>query len=376
MTPAPPAAPAEAAVPLDGVERELDHQLKLLQCPGEGPLTRVRMSNLVIYCNTPDQGAAIATQVPEVAAVHPARVLLLIGQPEAQDGPIQASVLVRTRPLEGGHRACSEQVTLRAAGGAIDRLPFAVRSLLIGDLPTNLWWAANQPPPLAGPLLYELVELSQQIVYDSLGWTDPARGVAATATWLEQIQRASAGGRWRVASDLNWRRLKYWRRLLAQALDPASTPGAVESLSEVQLEHGPHAVVQAWELASWLCQRLGWRIVTGKVQRGVELAWRLTGAHGDLQLRIRRLEQGPPEIRKVRLACVLQGKPGALSLTVQDDRRLAIQLEGVEAATRTMTVPPQSPAELVGRQLSDREPDPVFLESMAVARLLAQSVLG
>ena len=28
------------------------------------------------------------------------------------------------------------------------------------------------------------------------------------------------------------------------------------------------------------------------------------------------------------------------------------------------------------RQLSDREPDPIFQESMAVARLLAQSVLA
>ncbi len=376
MTAAPSTAPAEILVPLERVERELDHQLKLLQSPGEGPITRVRMSNLVIYSNTPERAAAVAVQVPQVVSVHPARVLLLVGQPEGQDGPIQASVLVRPRPVENSHRMCCEQVTLRAADGAIDRLPFAVRSLLIGDLPTNLWWEANQPPPLAGPLLFELVELSQQIVYDSLGWTDPARGVAATAAWLEQVHRGSGSGRWRVASDLNWRRLKYWRRLLAQALDPASAPGAAESLTEMSIEHGPHAVIQAWELASWLCQRLGWRIVSGKVQHGVELTWRLQGAKGDLLLRIRRLEQGRPEIRKIRLACTLDGKPRALNLTVQDDSRLSIELEGQGAAARTMTVPPQSPAELVGRQLSDREPDPVFLESMAVARLLAQSVLG
>ena len=69
-------------------------------------------------------------------------------------------------------------------------LPFAVRALLIGDLPTNLWWAAPVPPPFAGPLLYELAEHAQQIVYDSMGWPDPAHGVAATAGWLEQIERA------------------------------------------------------------------------------------------------------------------------------------------------------------------------------------------
>jgi len=48
---------------------------------------------------------------------------------------------------------------------------------------------------------------------------------------MEQIQRA--GGRWRVASDLNWRRLKYWRRLLTQALDPTAAAGAAESATEI-----------------------------------------------------------------------------------------------------------------------------------------------
>jgi len=53
-----------------------------------------------------------------------------------------------------------------------------------------------------------------------------------------------------------------------------------------------------------------------------------------------------------------------------------VVLEGVEGAPRTMTLPPVSAAELVGRQLSDRERDPVFHESMAVAGAMAQSVLN
>jgi hypothetical protein len=41
-----------------------------------------------------------------------------------------------------------------------------------------------------------------------------------------------------------------------------------------------------------------------------------------------------------------------------------------------MNVPKRTPAELIGRQLSDREPDPVFRESMAVAQVFAKSLLG
>src|SRR5262249_29018103 len=270
---------------------------------------------------------------------------------------------------------CSEQVTLRAKGDAVLQLPFAVRELLIGDLPINVWWAAPVPPPLGGPLLYDLTEHAQQVIYDSIGWTEPARGVAATATWLPRFEKDAGKGGWGVAACLNVRRLKYWRRLLGQALDPTAAPGALDSITEVLVEHGPHAVVQAWELVSWLASRLGWQVDRGKVQPGVEIAWQLHGKHGPMRVRIVRLSEGPAEGRRLRIACTLSGKPGALNITVEDERRLMVVLEGQEVAPRTVTIQPQPLAELVARQLSDRERDPVFRESMAVAQIFAQSVL-
>jgi glucose-6-phosphate dehydrogenase assembly protein OpcA len=363
-------------VPLRDVERELNRQTKVLQGPGSStPVLRARMANLVIFCNGEELAAAIDQDIPDVCAAHPARVLLLIGDRNAPENPVTAEVFVRPVNVELRRFACAEQVTLHAGGGGVDRLPFAVRAVMIGDLPMNLWWAAPVPPPLAGPLMYELGEHAQQIVYDSIGWPDPARGVAATASWLEQVERRD-GAHWRVASDLNWRRLKYWRRLLKQALDPGSAPGAAESTTEVLVEHGPHAVVMAWLLMSWLSRRLGWKVLGGKVTPGVEMVWRCDTSAGPARIRIRRLEQGPPEVRRVRVACKLNDVPGALNLLVEDGQRLAIHLEGVDAADRTLSLPRTSPAELIGRQLSDRERDPVFHESMAIAQVMARSLLA
>ena len=76
------------------------------------------------------------------------------------------------------------------------------------------------------------------------------------------------------------------------------------------------------------------------------------------------------------MACTLEGKPAAMNLVPDEGgRRLAIRLEGVDASPRTMAVPPLSAAELIGRQLSDRERDAAFRESMAVAQGMAQSLL-
>src|SRR5205823_2970827 len=94
------------------------------------------------------------------------------------------------------------------------------------------------------------------------------------------------------------------------------------------------------------------------------------------RMRIRRLGDGPRGIRRVRVACTVAGQAGALSMQPDGDRRLSITPEGVPGAPRTVTVPAQSLSDLIGRQLSDREPDPTFRRVMTVAQALAQSVLG
>jgi len=365
-----------AALPLRDVEKELSRQLESAKPPGQAAVQRAHMSNLVIFCDRAEAAASLATTLPAIVVQHPARVLLLVGESGADTNEINAEVAVWCERHRGGPKVCSERVTLRARGPAVDRLPFAVRGLLIGDLPTNVWWLAGQPPPLAGAFLQSLAENAEQVVYDSIGWREPARGVAATADWLHQFERGDDDGQWRVASDLNWRRLKYWRRLIAQALDPATAPGALESITEVLVEHGPHAVVQAWLLASWMASRLGWRVKSSRVEPNVELAWQVTAPRGPLRVRLHRLGEGPSEVRRLRIACALTGKPNALAFEVQAADRLAVVPEGDGAAPRTLTVQPQSLADLVARQLSDRERDPIFHDSMAVAQVFAQSVLG
>jgi glucose-6-phosphate dehydrogenase assembly protein OpcA len=362
----------DEAVPLNEVEKELARRLGEGRPDMQEPWQRARLSNLVIFCNKPEQAEAVALIVPDIVAIHPARVLLCLAEP-GSDAALKAYVNVWCPP-GAQHNICSEQVTLKVGGQYADHLPFAVRELLIGDLPTNLWWAAVLPPPFAGQLLFDLAERAQQIIYDSIGWAEPARGVAATSAWLAKFEGGGQLG-WRVASDLNWRRLKFWRRLVSQALDPNTAPAALETIHEVLVEHGPHAVIQAWELVSWMASCLGWKVQMGSVEPGVEIAWQVVAPHGLFKVRIRRLADGPSEVRCVHLTCGAGDTLQTYTMALQKDMRLAVVLEGLETAPRTLAVQAPTLAELVAQQLSNRERDPRFTESMAVAEVFARTVL-
>ncbi len=126
---------------------------------------------------------------------------------------------------------------------------------------------------------------------------------------------------------------------------------------------------------SWLAARLGWRVQTGRVQEGVEIDWQVTAPHGPLRVRIVRLSEGRSVVRRLRIACTLGGKFGALNIVDQDGQHLAVLPEGTDAAPRTVLFKVEGLADLAGRQLADREFDPVFHDAMTVAQTFAQSVL-
>src|SRR5436190_15911130 len=107
-----------------------------------------------------------------------------------------------------------------------------------------------------------------------------------------------------------------------------------KTANEILLEHGPHAVIQAWELGAWLTGQLGWKVQAGKVSGGKEMAWRFNTGHGEGRVRIRRLDEGSPEIHKVRIACKLGTDPGAMVFTLDSPQRLALTFEGVDVQPR------------------------------------------
>lgn len=361
---APAAVPdAPRPVAIGDIERELDALLRATAAREDPfhPVVRASMSNLLVLCRRDAEAEAVLTELPEILALHPARALVLVADEPASGDILEAAVSAHC-VLRQEARVCGESVTLTARGAAVRRLPATARSLLLGDLPTTLFWATPEAPALGGALYQELAAMADQVVFDSLGWLEPVRGMAA-------MTRLRADRP--LLNDVCWRRLRGWRRILAQGFDPAFAPGLLQSLGTLRVEHGPHALTQAWLLVGWLACRLGWRPEAGKVAPGAEVTWRFLAPRGAVAVTVRRLPAGPPRIVALGLGPGPGGAGPVLQFEGGEGGRLTVRSDG---ASRTLTLPDPPRAAMVARQLSDLAPDPVFRETLAAACQMAASL--
>ena len=388
--PAEPVAVAPKPVDLDDIERALADlwrrpTVASPEARAHETVTRACMSNLLIFCTTPAAASRISQDVARIVREHPARILLFVEDAQRPPAEIGAYVSAQCYLADGGRQICSEHVTVNAGPGAARRLPSVARPLLVGDLPTALWWVTADAPPLHGELFDEFAAMANQVIYDSGAWHDAARGgdardvvardvvargvvargVVATADW---VRREAVD---RVIADLAWRRIKPWRRLLSASLDPARAAGALEAIREVVVEHGPHALPEAWLLIGWLACCLGWRPAGGAIVPGIDLTWAFQAPHGPVGVTIQRRADGDTELHSVSI----DWSAGRLHANVVQPRRLAVRMNGDSTPVSVVANPPRSRAALLARQLPALTRDPLFLDTLDIARIMAETML-
>jgi glucose-6-phosphate dehydrogenase assembly protein OpcA len=366
-----PVALPSRSVNVAAIERELA-QLWSEPQPGSEQkpemVTRAVMSNVIIFAAAHDSTSVTPTEIAEIVQLHPCRILLLIADTERSDDQIEAHVSAHCHFAGGGRQVVSEHITVSASGKATRRLPSAARSLLLGDLPTALWWAVPQmPPPMGGELFQELSLMVDQVIYESVGWLDPVRGVVAVAEW------AGSDLNEQVVSDLQWRRLKLWRRFISQVLAPEVLPEALQTVTEVRLEHGPHGLPQSWLLIGWLAARLGWKPNHGQVRPGVEITWQFQSERGPVKIVVRRLTEGAPGVLSADIRWKTPSGAGHARFTRPGPERLQVSVNDSEP--RSLVAPVRTRSALIGRQLPDLERDAVFLETLQHSASMATTLL-
>jgi glucose-6-phosphate dehydrogenase assembly protein OpcA len=250
-------------------------------------LYRAALANLVVPLD-PRFGAKLAPVLVDVTRHHPSR-LFTIGEGTVSAGTgLRARVgAICHRRASGGGLVCSEQVVLDSDPASTALIPSAVRSLLIGDLPTVL---LDFHTGLDLPWIAELMDLADLVLVDSCLMT-PGK---EPELWRFLAREGS-----RRVHDLAWARLSPWRSILAEIFDEKENLPALGSVREVEIEYTgedfppPHA----WLLTGWLASRLQWTLASGD-PGGI----RFRSGSGEVRVSLRRTEQGEPRVlRRLRL---------------------------------------------------------------------------
>ena len=170
---------------------------------------------------------------------HPSRAILLLPQPDADDG-LDGEIALECYTYPGLERhVCAEVITLRLGGRRALVPASIVQPLLVSDLPVFLRWRGQ--PRFGEEPFEQLVDLVDRLIVDSTEWPDLPDAYAELAGIFERT----------AVSDIAWARTSRWRPQLA-SLWPE-----IGKLERIRVK-GTEA--QAHLLAGWLRSRLGRKV--------------------------------------------------------------------------------------------------------------------
>jgi len=220
-------------VSVRGIELELGRLRRASAAAGSSNLRTSVMTHLAWV---PQEWLDAAREtLAGLAERHPSRTILLVPDPDAEDG-IDAEVSLQCFVAEGGAGSvCSEVIELQLRGRRSAVPASVVVPLLISDLPVFLRWRGR--PAFGEEPFGQLVATVDRLVVDSEEWADPASAYVQLAGFFERV----------AVSDIAWARALEWRRALA-----GLWPGIAEA-GQLHVT-GPRA--DALLLAGWLRSRL------------------------------------------------------------------------------------------------------------------------
>lgn len=243
------------------LERELNAMWAEMSAPegdkASAGVVRACVLNLVVYAEGAEERAEVDDLLSEVVERHPCRAIVLAAERGGDEARLEAFVSTRCQlSSRGSKRICGEQITIEAAGAAVDTASSAVAPLLVPDVPVFLWW--KDIPHYEDKLFTRLAGMADRVVIDSASFDRPHED-------LRRLSVLLADGRMRL-SDLNWGRLTSWRALVAAFWDVADYRDSLAQIESIVIEYDPpdrsHAEIAPKALLAlgWVASCLGWKV--------------------------------------------------------------------------------------------------------------------
>ncbi len=259
------------AVDITSIEQEWmrlwNESIAARQANGGHPATRNSVLNLIVVTQRPATARAVERALEDLSAHHPARMLVLIAQPDVPQEGMKAWInLSRYHQSTGRELSTCEQAVIEASGAAVSALPGVVLRLLAPNLPVYIWWA--DVPLIDQPLFERLADVCDRMIVDSAEFE-------TIGSSFQTLARISRSRQYRCAvSDLNWQRSAPWRELIAQFFDMPALRPYLHTISHLLIEYagteadgrtvGVSNPAQALLLVGWLASSLNWSPVPGQ----------------------------------------------------------------------------------------------------------------
>jgi glucose-6-phosphate dehydrogenase assembly protein OpcA len=368
---------------LEVIERTLADmwQATAAESESEDALLRARAANFIAFL--PNNAALTETYetIAELTASHPCRVLVLMGDRDADGKDIEAHVssFCPTEKRTERSLLCCEEITLSAAGEFVSELPSAAIPLLIPDLPVFLWW--RDVLALDEKLFGRLLTTVDRLVIDSADFQDSPRDLAALARVLTADAHKTTG-----VSDINWERLTPWRVALANFYDVPNYRDELDRIDQVRIEYvaqgssSESLAAQALLIAGWLASRLDWGSIKQTVPQQLDQGTRLQLRKDDRFIDIELAPLQAPAVRPGRILRVeLESAGGeSASFVVQrsdDGEYLETSANvGVQRCPgRRVRFRNLSTAQLLSREMEILGGDKIYEEAIGLADTLART---
>jgi glucose-6-phosphate dehydrogenase assembly protein OpcA len=215
--------------------RDIEREVAALRIAPGSDVPSQRTSVMTHTAWVPPEWVEAAEDVlTGLAERHPSRTIVLVPEPEREDG-LEAQVDVELFPSGEGRQICAETIRIRLGGRRASAPASVVQPLFLPDLPVFLRWRGV--PSFASDPFETLVDVVDRLIVDSTEWPEHPGSYAKLAGVFDRV----------VVSDIAWARTSRWRRQLASLW-----PG----IANVERIRVTGTAAQAALLAGWLRSRL------------------------------------------------------------------------------------------------------------------------
>jgi glucose-6-phosphate dehydrogenase assembly protein OpcA len=237
-----------------GSVREIEREVAALRiAPGEEvPYQRTSVMTHTAWV-PPEWVEAAEDVLAGLAERHPSRTIVLVPEPEEQDG-LEATVGVQVFPSGEERQVCAETIRIHLKGRRASAPASVVQPLFLPDLPAFLRWRGV--PSFGSDAFESLVGVVDRLIVDSTEWPELPEAYGQLTGVFDRV----------VVSDIAWARTSRWRRQLAslwpeirnvERLRVTGTAPQAQLLvgwlssrldHPVQLEHEPAEMLEAVEI--------------------------------------------------------------------------------------------------------------------------------